>query len=67
MKFQVQFKTPDALHYAITDACGKVELEKREALLDSLNYTANKYVRYGECITVEFDTESQTATVVSKA
>lgn len=64
MKFQVQFKTPDALRYAITDACCKVAIEKREALLDSLNYTANRYVRYSECITVEFDTETQTATVV---
>ncbi len=64
MKFRVNFKTPDAMRYAITDACGKFPIEMREAALDSLNFTASKYVRYNECITVEFDTETQTATVV---
>jgi len=66
MKLRVTFKTPDAMRYAIIEACGKVDIEKREALLESLNYTANRYVRYNECITVEFDTETQGATVVSQ-
>ncbi len=56
MKFRVTFKTPDAVDYAV-DEYG---LEHK----DEIKETARKFVTYGEYITVEFDTETQTATVV---
>lgn len=56
MKFSVYFKTPDALDYALD---GLSEDEEREA-----RDFAGKFIEYGECITVEFDTEEGTATIV---
>lgn len=56
MKFTVTFKTPDAVDYAIEDLSEEEQEEAKE--------TARKFVEYGEYITVKFDTETQTATVV---
>lgn len=50
MKFTVTFKDPDAL----------VKFGTRKHLFDILN----KYVKYGEYVTIEFDTEAKTATVI---
>lgn len=65
MKIKVTMKTPDALDYALKDAFSDypipedgedMEYEAREKLA--------KWFRYGECLTVEFDTEAMTATVL---
>lgn len=74
MKFKVTMKDPDTLHDAIEDAV-KEDLEKiagldaddREALTEkrqeAARAVASKWFKYGEYLTVEIDTEAQTATV----
>ena len=78
MKFVISFKTPDAVDYAIKDAL-TYNQEDEEGLdqdeIDELRdkresefrKVADKFVSYGEYISVEFDTETQTATVLKKA
>lgn len=56
MKFQVTFKTPDALHYALEDQAPIHQREMKEL--------ASKFIEYGEYLRVEFDSETGTATVV---
>ena len=58
MKFTVTFKTPDAVNYAIEDE-DMSEEEQEESLAFS-----EKYVQYGEIVSIEFDTELGTATVL---
>lgn len=73
MKFKVTFKDPDVVYDAITDAAKEsipdcITDEEREALAelrrDELSEFTSKWVRYGEYITLEFDSEAKTATVV---
>lgn len=73
MKFQVSFKTPDTVEYTINgiliDAKYPNNVDRTNAiaeLRDQLYAIADKYISYGECITIEFDTETQTAIVVEK-
>jgi hypothetical protein len=77
MKLRVSFKTPDAVEYAIqgelvyaiTDENQNnpdAVAEAREQLKADLEAVTNKYVRYGEEVTLEFDTETGTAIVVPK-
>jgi len=57
MKFTLSFKTPDVLDqldYDIQDEDQRYEADA----------TANKFLQYGECINVEFDTKEQTAIVL---
>lgn len=79
MKFQVTFKTPDVLdpvleghmdthcdeheeHDPDCDACA--ELEERGCMdMAIIKSCANKFIQYGEYVTIEFDTDSGTATV----
>jgi hypothetical protein len=81
MKFRLTFKTNDVLESAIDPyldthcetceehdseclACNNLEessLEKIEEIRDC----AEKFIKYGELITIEFNTESQTATAVT--
>lgn len=57
-KLTVSFKTPDALYYALQDSgMDKDQQEEAEKKLE-------KWVKYGECIDVEFDLEAMTATVL---
>lgn len=56
MKFIVNFKTPDALFYAIEDMS---EDEK-----DDAKAVANRWMRHGEMIRVQFSTEDGTAVVL---
>jgi hypothetical protein len=80
MKFRVTFKAPDAVsdsaRVAAEDQARRIlapagpELDAREetdlaqALHDDLLAFAGKWVEYGEYVTVEFDTDAGTATVV---
>lgn len=69
MKFQVSFKTPDAAEYAINGVLQYGEwadADERDELKSKLEATAEKFISYGECITVEFDSDTGTATVVPK-
>ncbi len=59
MKFQVMFKSPDALQDAIMDIVGV-----DDDLAEELETFAEKWVKYNEYITVEFDTKADTAVVV---
>jgi len=80
MKFRVTFKTPYVLDMTLEDhkethcleharhvpACEEcVEAEDRSFNnLDAIQKCAEKFIQYGEYITIEFDTETQTATAV---
>ena len=80
MKFRVTFKTPDAVEYAITGQLiraipSEASLEEfttedvyeaRQDLCAKLQSVTDKYVSYGESITIEFDSETDSATVVEK-
>jgi hypothetical protein len=72
MKLRVNFKTPDAVADAIFDAMMN---DSEDALIglrqgntsdleDRLQEVVNKFVEWNECLTIEFDTEEGTATVV---
>lgn len=56
MKVIVRFKTPDALYYALE---GQEEEDKA-----AIKKVAEKYISYGECISIEFDTETGEARVL---
>lgn len=56
MKIRIQFKTPDATHYALEDVPEEMKSEAEDLI--------NRFVRYDEYLTVEFDTEANTAIVV---
>jgi len=76
MKFKIQFKDPDGVYEGTKDAANdslegvghdlneeeldELVLMRREKLVTALS----KWVEHGEYITVEFDTEAGTATVV---
>jgi len=75
MKFKVTLKDPDGFYNCIDDAvCDEVAklgiTDDREinaitdARKDKVNKALRNWVEYGEYITIEFDTEEQTATVV---
>ena len=80
MKFQVMFKTPDVLDEAIREEAAREvdrqftkaekELSPEELghiqrdVYDNLTKFAEKWVKWNEYVTIEFDTEKGTATVV---
>lgn len=55
MKINVMMKTPDCLEYAAED----LNEEEKEKFLS----LCERWFRYGECVTLEIDTESETCTV----
>jgi hypothetical protein len=74
MKFIVTFKTPDAVEYTIDEIVkGHVEFEGLEGeaaedeasvLKDQMTEFSSRFVKYGETISIEFDMDEETATVV---
>lgn len=68
MKFRITFKTPDVVEDAIRKAVSSNSSSEEENDLDDLRFecedVVEKFVKYNELITVEFDTESSTATVI---
>lgn len=67
VKFSVIFKTPDAVEYATERLLQDVSnYETREELRQDIKEVTDKYIKYGEYITVEFNTEDKTATVVER-
>lgn len=76
MKFTVYIKDPDVFSDAVSEAVKKevsalnlpedeaeAVIEKRE---EKVNDFLERWVEYGEYIKVEFDTEANTATVVTR-
>jgi hypothetical protein len=59
MKLNITFKTPDAVDYALKD------IESKEEQEDVKNFLS-KFISGGEYITICFDTDVETATVVKK-
>jgi hypothetical protein len=75
MKFRVTFKTPDALEYAAQEVSvvearqqaehdGATFYDAQGEAYDAAIEFGKKWVKYGEYVTIEFDTEAGTATVV---
>ena len=75
MKFTVTFKTPDAVDDTISDIVlhderleaiedGDERLDAEFALKAELKEFTEKWVRYGEYVDVEFDTDAGTVTVL---
>jgi len=62
-KITVHFKTPDVVDMAIQEAIGSGTDELTE-MREQIEEALSKFVRWGEQITVEFDIEAGTATVV---
>lgn len=65
MKIKVTMKTSDALDCALKDALDSNPLPEER---DDMEYEAReklaKWFKYGEYLTVEFDTEAMAATVL---
>lgn len=71
MKFQVKFKTPNATERALEElecqcngpnSCPDCETKEWEAI--DAKKLVETFVQYDEYVTIEFDTEAKTATVV---
>lgn len=55
MKIKAQFKTPDIEF--LTD--------KRESIKNEIEEFLNRYIKYGECVTLEFDTVERKVSVLN--
>ena len=79
MKIRVTLKDPDTMHDAVREAVtAEVEANfeslsksERNSLIDSrveehTDIIIKDWMRYGEYLTVEFDTEKLTATVIKR-
>ena len=73
MKIKITFKTPDAVDDALEqefatnyeeDSPSDRDEERVEEMKETARNTIEKFVRCGEYITVEFDTDNDTATVL---
>ena len=72
MIISIQFKTPDALEYAIDREFGSEceqgemndEESEREFQKEEARVACEKFVEYGEYCTIQIDTEKGTAIVV---
>ena len=56
MKVQVTFKTPDVLDYVLDD----LDEDKQEIL----KRLAEKYIKWGELVALEFDLKNETVKVL---
>lgn len=69
MKFRVTFKTPDAaepaFHEAIDRAAEVLPLDEiDEQIVKPMETVIDRFVKYRELVTIEFDTVNNTAVVV---
>lgn len=80
MKFQLSFKTPDAVDQALSEHLDThcenhedhdfncdlcLDLENRSCdIIQEILATTEKFLHHGELIKIEFDTETQTAVVI---
>jgi hypothetical protein len=75
MKIKVTLKDPDgfyeSIQEAVNDSLKELNLSPREkstieeVRVEETNNFLSKWVKYGEYVTIEFDTEEKTATVVT--
>ena len=74
MKFKIQMKDPDGVYDSVTEAANAssqsvsgISDDEREELAESrreeLDEKIRKWFKYGEYLTVEIDTDKNTATV----
>ena len=64
---RITFKTPDAVDGAVDNLLeftGGLDEDEREALREESKEALQKWIRYGELITIEFDLKAGTAKVV---
>lgn len=79
MKFKVYLKDPDGFYESVQDAAkesveqsGRLNLDQEEleqlveSRFEKANEAISKWVEYSECVTIEFDTDAMTATVLEK-
>lgn len=69
MTFRVTFKTPDSIDVAFNDAEAYAReimpLEDiDEKVVQPMSEVVNRFVKYNELVTIEFDTIAKTAVVV---
>lgn len=75
MKFPVTFKDPDVLNDAIREAAEAevetiegIDAEERASIVElrrkKLSAMCRKWFKYGEYVTIEIDSEAESATVV---
>lgn len=68
MKIQITFKDPDGVYEAIQEKAESqlvnAEDEIIEKRMQSIQKQLESWIKYNEYITVEFDTEAKTATVI---
>lgn len=58
MKIKLHFKTSDAVYYALKDADFEND-DQREVVAEALAH----WVKYGECVTLVYDTNDETIEV----
>ena len=56
MKITLNFKTPDVIDYALEDIEDKFLVEK-------IKKSLSKWIKYGECVTLEYDSDDDTIKV----
>ncbi len=77
MKIKITLKDPDGFYDAISDAIqGSISQiegltdDEKEALektrRDEINEILSEWVEYNEYVTIEFDTDAKTATVIPR-
>lgn len=68
MKVHVTFKTPDALDMALDEAClnDYGNDQSVEDIKDEARQICEKWIKYGEYVTLEIDTTQGTATVLEQ-
>lgn len=62
MKLRVTFKTTDA----VTTALDQVFYGKDESEYEATSIAIGEFVKYGEEVVIEFDTDARTATVMKR-
>lgn len=65
MKFTVTLKTPDVLEDSINEAINNLpDPDQDQESKDEILKKCGQWFEYGECLTVEIDTEKNTCTVL---
>jgi hypothetical protein len=66
VKFRLTFKTPNATDAIVDqlDAEYNDDSEEKQEMKEAMEDVAEKFVEYDEYVTIEFDTDGQSATVV---
>lgn len=76
MRFNITFKTPDAISHVVRELAEKYNVPKpnpatlqgdisdTQDLADSVHAFTSNWIKHGEYVTIEFDTDAGTATVL---